>query len=178
MDNYTKFPNDILNALISSRLSALRFAIILYIVRKTNGWSKPSDAISVSKMAKEIGYSRRKVVGAVSDLEKMGILSVERNGSGKLSEMSVNSPDKWEQPVTLWSHVTAGSQGLIGHRGVTSGSQVGVTVGSQVPVTSGSHTKERKEIYKDTSQKKEPPAPLFLTEEEAREMFPAEEGWS
>ena len=84
MDNYTKFPNDILNALISSRLSALRFAIILYIVRKTNGWSKPSDAISVSKMAKEIGYSRRKVVGAVSDLEKMGILSVERNGSGNL----------------------------------------------------------------------------------------------
>lgn len=160
MDNYTKFPNNILDALIQTRLSAIQMTATLYVIRKVNGWGKPSDAISVSKMAKETGYSRRRMVGAVSDLEKLGILSIERNGSGKLSDMRVNSPENWDKPVTQMSHGTQMSQGRKGHRGVTETSQEGVTHRSQEPVTETSHTKERK-IIKDTIQKKEPSAQNF-----------------
>jgi phage replication O-like protein O len=158
MDNYTKFPNDILDALIQYRLTAIQMTAALYVVRKVNGWGKPSDTISVSKMAKDTGYSRRKMVGAVGDLEKLGILSIERNGAGRLSEMRVNTPDDWDKPVTQWSHVTNRSQGPVGHRGVTQRSQGGVTCRSQEGVTQRSHTKERK-IIKDTYQKKAAPPP-------------------
>ena len=140
MDNYTKFPNDILDALIAYHLSGSYVAVVLYIVRKVNGWGKPSDAISVSKMAKQLGYSRRWIIGVVSDLEKMSILSVERNGSGRLSEMRVNDPEKWSKPVNCTS---------------------------QEPVNCTSHTKERK-IIKDTIQKKEPSAPF--SDDELRAM--------
>lgn len=179
MDNYTKFPNDILDALICSRLTALQMTVVLYVVRKVNGWGKPSDSISVSRMAENTGYSRRKMVGAVSDLEKMGILNIERNGSGKLSEMRISDPENWDKPVTQRSHVTQKSQGPTGHRGVTQRSQEGVTRRSQEPVTQRSHTKEKKDIYKDTKQKKGPPAPVFpeerqtpFTDEQLRAM-----GW-
>ena len=169
MDNYTKFPNDILDALIAYHLSGSYVAVVLYIVRKVNGWGKPSDAISVSKMAKQLGYSRRWIIGVVSDLEKMSILSVERNGSGRLSEMRVNDPEKWSKPVNCTSHVNRTSQGTVLHRGVNSTSHLPVNCTSQEPVNCTSHTKERK-IIKDTIQKKEPSAPF--SDDELRAM-----GW-
>lgn len=166
MDNYTKFPNDIMEAALGRRFSAIQLTVIMYVVRKVNGWGKPSDAVSVSRMAAKTGYTRRAMINAVRDLEEMGVLAVERIGSGRLSEMRVNNPENWKQPVNGGSHVNSGSLGTAVHRGVNGGSQGGVNVRSQEPVNGGSHTKEKKEIYKDTYKKKEASPPLPEDDEE------------
>lgn len=143
-DCFTRFPNHLLDAIISGHFSAIQTACILYVVRKTYGWNKNSDSISVSKLAKDTGYTRRGTIIAVQQLEAMSVLSVERPGPGKISSMSVNSPDRWNKPVNGGSHVNGDSQGIAIHRGVNGGSQVGVNGHSQEPVNSGSHTKETK----------------------------------
>lgn len=160
MDNYTKFPNNILEGIIQNRFSATQVTVIVYVVRKVNGWGKPSDAISISKIAKESGYSRRAIMNAVSDLEKKGVLKIERAGLGRLSEMRINEPTMWDKPVNPASHVNCTSQGMPLHTPVNSTSHIPVNCTSQEPVNSASHTKERK-IIKDTIQKKEPSAQNF-----------------
>ena len=164
-DSFTRFPNDIFDAVLQYRFSAVQLTAVLYVVRQVNGWGKPSDRISVSRMAKETGFTRRAMIGAVSDLEKMGVLSVERNGSGRLSEMSVKSPLEWDKPVNASSHVNVCSLGTVVHRGVNASSQVGVNASSQEPVNVRSHTKERKK-EKETIPKKGPSAPISQEEDD------------
>ena len=143
-DCFTKFPNHLLDAIISGHFSAIQMAAILYTVRKTFGWNKSSDTISVTKMAADTGYTRRGMIMAIQQLETMNVLSVKRPGPGKISSMSVNSPDRWGKPVNSDSHVNGDSQGTAIHRGVNGGSQVGVNGHSQEHVNGGSHTKETK----------------------------------
>ena len=149
-DNYTKFPNDILDAVIRHHFTASQMVVILYVVRKVNGWNKKSDAISINKMAKDPGYSRRWITDVVFDLEGLGVLEITHNGNGRLSEMKIANPKKWHKPVNCTS------QGTVLHRGVNSTSQVDVNHTSQVPENCTSHTKEKKDTFKDTKQKKEP----------------------
>lgn len=177
MDNYTQFPNDILEAIIARRFSAIQLTAIIYIVRKVNGWGKPCDTISVSKLAKDSGYSRRAMIGAISDLEKMGVISIERQGSGRLSEMAVRDPKYWDKPVNGTSHVNHSSLGTTVHTPVNVASHLPVNGTSQEPVNHGSHTKERN-ISKYTSQKKETGVHLVLTREQQEELAPDSEGWS
>lgn len=101
MDNYTRFPNEILEALIRYKLPGRRHLIVmLYIVRNTYGWHKGAgDHISVKKMAAEIGIKRTALSGVVNDLAKMGLIEVKRS-DGHPSFIRVLSPDKWEQGVT------------------------------------------------------------------------------
>lgn len=152
MDNYTRFPNAILEAIISGRYTEMQMTAILYIVRKTYGWHKASDSISIKKMAEETGYARRAMLRTITQLEELNIISVERPGIGKTATMSINSLDSWNKPVTTRSHVTTESQCPHGHKGVTTRSHVGVTTQSQEPVTTRSHTKERKISNKTTKE--------------------------
>ena len=100
-DNYTKFPNDILDAVIRHHFTASQMVVILYVVRKVNGWNKKSDAISINKMAKDTGYSRRWITDVVFDLEGLGVLEITHNGNGRLSEMKIANPKKWRQGCEL-----------------------------------------------------------------------------
>ena len=172
---FTKFPNDILAGMIRCRFTAVQLTVIMYVVRKVNGWRKVSDAISITKIAKESGYSRRAIINAVSDLEKLGVLYVERNGPGKTSDMRVSLPENWDKPVNHSSHVNNTSQvNATSQGGVNHSSQGGVNSTSQVPVNHSSHTKE---IYKETFKeniKKDPHPPLPEDEDEEIEIDPAE----
>ena len=106
-DSFTKFPNDLLEAIYSQRLSAGQLVTLLYVVRKTHGFGKGDfgDAISENKIASETGYSRRNIINAISDLEKMGILEVERSGRGRLSVMRIRDIRDWDKGVKCASHV-------------------------------------------------------------------------
>ena len=98
-DNYTKFPNDILERLLRQRLSASQLTVALYVVRKTYGWGKGSfgDSIAVSEISRVSNFSRRAIINAVHDLEKMGILEVTDGGSGRLANMRIRGVDEWDR---------------------------------------------------------------------------------
>lgn len=156
---YTKFSNEALKALCQLRLSGGHMAVFLYILRHTIGCQKEKDNLSISRMARETGYSRKWMIGVVGDLESMGILKVARRKSGSISSLELRDPEYWdeplyplpqwlvdEQPVNSTSHVNYTSQGceLQFTGGVNNTSQVGVNSTSQVPVNYTSHTKERR----------------------------------
>lgn len=97
---YTRVPHKIIEALYSSdiRFSPIQSKVILFVIRRTFGWNKYSEYISLSSMAKAIGKDRANVSKAVNDLMKMGVLSVDRR-PGRSSDISINDPGKWDRPV-------------------------------------------------------------------------------
>ena len=109
-DNFTKVPNAILEALIRHRFTGAQYTVLLYVIRKTRGWGKTSDKISVSMIARESGYSRREIINSVRDLEKKKVIKAKRDRDSMMSEMSVNDPKKWDRGVKSSSHVNCSSQ--------------------------------------------------------------------
>ena len=152
-ENYTRVHNKILEALYESRFPGSHMAVILYILRKTYGWNKPSDRISISKMARETGYTRRWLVMIISDLEKMCVLEVTRNRNGIPHEMQLRPPEDWDKPVNCTSHEKCTTHvNSTTQEPVNCTSQEGVNSTTQVPVNCTSHTKY---IYKDNLKEKE-----------------------
>ena len=93
---YTKIPNKIIEAAIRSNFSTLEWTALIYVARKTYGWNKEDDTISVRKMAKDTGRDPRAMQRAVSKLEKAKVLSIKK-GNSKINVMRINSPDKWQK---------------------------------------------------------------------------------
>lgn len=103
-DNFTKVPNAILEALIRHRFTGAQYTVLLYVIRKTRGWGKTSDKISINTIAKESGYDRKGIVRAVKTLENLKVLKVKRNMERTMSEMSVNEPKKWKMGGVCTPH--------------------------------------------------------------------------
>lgn len=156
---YTKFSNEALKALCQLRLPSGHMAAFLYILRHTIGCQKEKDYLSISRMAKEIGYSRQWMFGVVGDLENMGVLKVTRRKTGAISSFELRDPEYWdeplhplpqwlvdEQPVNSGLPVNSTLQGcqpqLTG--GVNPTLHVPVNSTLQVPVNCSLHTKERR----------------------------------
>lgn len=156
--SFTKFPNKVLEAMYCRRFSPAQISALLYISRHTYGWSRDSDRISVKRMAEETGYTRRGMMKAVSTLEADGVLSIYKEGAGRISRMQINDPVNWGKPVNASTHVNTGTHvNASTQGGVNTGSQGGVNASTQVPVNAGSHTIEKKIIKENIKER--PPAP-------------------
>lgn len=76
---YTRMPNDILDAMPA--LTGAELRMLLAVARKTLGWGKDSDEISLSQFQKLTGLSRPKVNATLQALLARGW--VEKIGEGK-----------------------------------------------------------------------------------------------
>lgn len=169
-NGYTKIPNEIIEAMFRRKFTQTQMIVILYVLRKTTGWNKPSDHIAISKLASDTKKKRQLISRTVSDLEQMGVLKVVRTVNGKAPEMSVNIPSEWLKPETVQLHATpeihATKKAKTCNRTVSGGE----TVQLQEPETVQLHTKDIKDTIKDTIQKKEPSAPISEDDDD-------DEGW-
>lgn len=80
------FPNSIIDELLCE-LSHSELKCYLVVLRKTKGWNKEEDYISVSQFMKVTGLSNRSVIDACESLVERGILerkTGERNTSMRL----------------------------------------------------------------------------------------------
>jgi len=77
-ENFTKFPNLVLEALMKVKLSGNELRIIMVILRKTKGFHKDWDQISYSQFAKHTGLYRSHTSRAVKSLEYRNIIKVDR----------------------------------------------------------------------------------------------------
>ena len=98
-DNFTKFPNALYDAILGQKLSITQERALLYIVRKTYGYNKADDRISIRRMAEETGFTRRAMINAVHDLEKMGIIKLGTIRPGKATYMNVLDPSYWDKDL-------------------------------------------------------------------------------
>ena len=176
-DNFTKFPNDVLDGIVAHRFSAAQMTALLYISRKVYGWGKYNDLISISSIARETGFSRRAMISAVHDLEVKGVLKIKINANGRLNLMQINNPKMWDD-VNPTSHQDEKCDVKYTSQGCEVSFTSDVNSTSHQPVKPASHTKESKRHYKDTFQKKEPSA-RFLEEEgdAGTEPDDDDEGW-
>lgn len=66
--NYTKIPNNYLEWLSCQNLKGLDFRILLFVFRKTIGWNKESDKISISQFLDGLKASRRAIINSIERL--------------------------------------------------------------------------------------------------------------
>jgi phage replication O-like protein O len=87
-DGYTRFANELLEALAALRIPGQELRIVLVIARQTYGWGKKSDKISYGQISNMTGIPRKRVADHVKSLYGKNILSVLNNGDRK--------------PLTIW----------------------------------------------------------------------------
>lgn len=156
MDNgYTKIPNDVLDAILTHGFNYTQLMIILYVLRKTAGWNKKKDSVSVSMVARKIGRRREYVSTLVRELEEAGVLKVSRPRNGVPPVVSVTSPKGWKpvkyiEHVKSIEHVNSTAQGLLNPVNTP------VKYIEQVPVNSIAHTKDNiKDTYTKEKERKD-----------------------
>lgn len=77
--NYCQVPNILLDEWIS-KLGHAEFKIIMYMCRKTFGWHKTSDRISLSQIEKATGFVRNHITRAIKSLCEKGLLRKLKTG--------------------------------------------------------------------------------------------------
>src|SRR5438045_3359281 len=104
--NYTPVPDQFFDEQLPD-LSGAELKVLLYIMRRTFGWKKDSDNISLSQMLRGIttrdgrvldrgvGLSKKTLLSAINSLEAQGIIFTERR----------QSPERGHEPTTYRLHV-------------------------------------------------------------------------
>jgi phage replication O-like protein O len=155
--NTTQIPNDVFDTLMP-HLSGGELKVLLYICRRTFGFRKDCDRISLSQISKGIttktgrvldhgtGLCKRHVINALKTLEKKNIIiitrTVDETGLNAVNTYSLNIP------------ATPCGEGTPSPHGVVNASAPGV-VNSRSPgvVNASAPTKQRKQ--KKEEQKKD-----------------------
>ena len=87
------------NAIVDDFLSSLtgnELKCYLLIVRKTRGWHKESDAISISQFEQATGISNRVVVAACKSLVQKGLI-IQSVGARGINVFSVNDAPTYDE---------------------------------------------------------------------------------
>lgn len=79
--NYTRIVNRVLDELVKTPLLGAELAICLFIIRKTWGYGKKTDKISISQFQKGVKRSRPTIVKALKNLVLVNILELVKVGS-------------------------------------------------------------------------------------------------
>jgi phage replication O-like protein O len=84
-EGFTPIANSIMEALARTQLSGYEWRVLLFLLRKTYGWSKPSDMISLSQFVDGTGIDKKNVMHTIKKLLDKNIIhrhGVEINPRG------------------------------------------------------------------------------------------------
>ena len=90
--NFLQVPNAVIDELLPD-LTGAELKCYLVVIRKTKGWNKESDNISISQFMKATGLSNSAVIKACESLVKYGLL-IKQNGARNTGVYAVNSYSK------------------------------------------------------------------------------------
>lgn len=145
-DGYVRIANEILEALFKFNLTGTELKVILFILRKTYGWQKKEDEISLSQFCESLNFSKPAICMALKQLQLVKIiLLVSRGNSKKASNVY-----SFNKNHTEWQLVNKPK--LVNDRKRTSKDLDNQLVNQPL------HTKET--ITKETIQKKEYPTDI------------------
>lgn len=89
-NGFTRISNDLLEALCSYRLPGEEMQCLLVVIRKTCGYQREDDAISLSQFAAMTGLKRPNVVRALNGLVSKKILTVIKNDTVLVNKYAIN----------------------------------------------------------------------------------------
>ena len=106
-DGHVDIANEIIEALAKIRISGEEMQCLWVILRKTYGWHKKNDKISLSQFAQMTGLKRQNVLRAINKLSSKKIIGVIKNDYSQINIYNINKDfDKWEplsKKITLSS---------------------------------------------------------------------------
>ena len=92
LDNYTKVPNEVF--IIVKFMKPSSYIVLTHIVRKTIGFNKGSDGISISQFVEATGLSKRQVINSIAELKKLKVINITRqtqkNGGKSYNRYKLN----------------------------------------------------------------------------------------
>lgn len=149
-NGFLQIPNDIVEKFAGIRISGEEWMVLWGILRKTLGWHKQEDRMSLSQFALATGLKRQTVLRAISKLSSKKIITVIKNDDSQVNIYRFNKRfDEW-QPLSKKITVIKND-----YR-VSSKKITGVIKKDNELSSLLGHTKERKEtLTKDTLQKKD-----------------------
>jgi|GEM_PF-6482779 len=99
--DFTKIPNDFLEILMSKAVNNSESKILLYIARKTYGWQKESDKISLSQFQHKLVLSRPTLIDALHRLVKSGLLVKQKGQKRVPNSWAIDTLDFKDKLVNL-----------------------------------------------------------------------------
>jgi len=82
-DNFTKIDNDVLENIVKIPFKGCEISVALFIMRKTIGYHKEQDEISLSQLQSGVNRCRQTVVSALKNLYLVNIVRLVQRGSIK-----------------------------------------------------------------------------------------------
>ena len=73
-NGFTKVPNEILESLARIHLSQYEIRVVLFLIRKTHGWHKETDWISLSQIEEGTGIAKPNVCRTIKSLKRKNII--------------------------------------------------------------------------------------------------------
>jgi len=144
--NYTRIANKIIEELVKAPLLASELAICFFVIRKTYGFNKTRDAISLTQFEKGINRSRPTVVKALKNLRIRNVLLLVKVGK-PLGQQNVWKFNKY---YNTWEVVNTPK--LVKYRDTTSKLTFTKLVNSPLPklVKTPKHTKDKIQYKNNT----------------------------
>ena len=99
-NGHTEIANEILHALALAKLNGSQYKLIFIILRKTFGWQKKEDFISLSQFEKYTGLPRNLISRELIKLKKKNIIK-SQNSPGKTKLYSLQKDyEQWYPPIS------------------------------------------------------------------------------
>ncbi len=97
---FTKFPNDLIERLVKSRLSSLELRLALYLWRTTEGYEfkgvrQTERVIGLTEWSKSTNSKKPHVSTALKGLAARRVIRRQYLGAGKGYSYSLNMPEEW-----------------------------------------------------------------------------------
>lgn len=92
---FVRIPTGIFEKLMAIRISGEARQCLDFIIRKTYGWGKPSDRISLSQFAEATGIPKPEVIRALKKLQAMNIVGKKANDLGVFYSVNEKT-DSWK----------------------------------------------------------------------------------
>lgn len=141
-DGHVQIANGIMDALVALKMSSSEIRVVIFIIRKTYGFSKKEDWIALSQFVAGTNIKKPHVCRALRMLRERNMITKGGNAASPLYGLQKDY-DKWvDLPGEKKSHhVTKGGNGVT-KRGIPPLPKGAVTKGGNQGVPKGAHTKD------------------------------------
>lgn len=96
-NGWTKIADEILEALAQTQMGGHEWRLVIGLLRKTYGFQKKADGISLTQWEKITGLGRRRVHVGLKRLEQRGIIIIVRDGTGRGHTSTYSFQKDYEQ---------------------------------------------------------------------------------
>ena len=148
-NGFTPIANEILEALVKAGLLGSELALVLFVIRKTYGWKKKHDIISLTQFEKGTGLSRPTVVKTLKNVLTKNLLVKTPLPSKKWAWSFNKNYETWVVKASL----LVKSKGVYSKHALTETGKDALT-----------HKRNKETIQKDVSKMLKKYKPTFLKE--------------